>query len=111
VTTLSESVSDGQERRKYRRLKFQGQIEIEWGSATLTATVRDIDSQGMFIELLPPLWMGAAFSARLAVTPIILMNCIVRRVDPSQGVAVTFEVPEDSGKIQLETLLASLAQT
>jgi hypothetical protein len=108
ATEPLESASDSPDRRRFQRLKFQGKIEIEWGSATLTGTVRDICADGMFIELMPPLWMGAAFSARLAVTPILQMHCTVRRVDPGRGIAVTFEVPEESGKAQLGTLLAAL---
>jgi hypothetical protein len=36
------------------------------------------------------------------------MNCTVRRVEPGTGIAVTFELPEESGKGQLEKLLAQL---
>src|SRR5882762_3745985 len=51
------------ERRYTQRRKYFGKIEIEWGSATLIGTVRDIGPQGMFIELSPPLWLGATFFA------------------------------------------------
>jgi hypothetical protein len=108
ATKPSEGVPATTERRKFQRLQFRGKIEIEWGSATLIGTVRDICADGMFIELMPPLWIGAHFSGRLAVKPAIGLNCTVRRVDPGKGIAVTFEVPEESGKSQLMALLTAL---
>ena len=98
------------ERRQFHRRQFRAKLEIEWGAATLIATVRDIGPQGLFIELTPPLWVGAAFRAYLCVNPIIPLNCTVRRVEPGKGFAVTFEVPEESGKVQLGALLAALPQ-
>jgi hypothetical protein len=62
----------------------------------------------MFVELTPPLWVGATFFAHLAVDPPLRLNCTVRRVEPGTGIAVTFEMPEESGKAQLEALLAQL---
>src|SRR5712692_5965054 len=96
------------ERRQYNRRKFMGTLEIEWGSSTLTALVRDIGPQGLFVELTPPLWVGATFLARLALDPPLRMNCTVRRVEPGAGIAITFELPEESGKARLERLLAQL---
>jgi hypothetical protein len=96
------------ERREFNRRKFSGTIEIEWGSTTLTGLVRDVGPKGMFIELSPPLWVGATFFARLVVEPPLQLNCTVRRVEPGTGIAVTFELPEESGKAQLEKLLAQL---
>jgi hypothetical protein len=108
VTKSLESVPVVEERRKLRRFKFRGKIEIEWGSTTLSGTVRDICAEGMFIELTPQLWMGASFLARLLLTPAIPLHCTVRRVEPGQGVAVTFEIPEEGAKAQLGALLADL---
>jgi len=96
------------ERRQFNRRKLLESIEIEWGSSTLTGMVRDIGPQGLFVELTPPLWVGATFFARLAVDPPLRLNCTVRRVEPGMGIAVTFELPEESGKGQLEKLLAQL---
>ena len=96
------------ERRQFNRRKFRGTIEIEWGSSILKGLVRDIGPQGLFIELTPPLWVGARFSSRLVVEPPIQLNCTVRRVEPETGFAVTFDPPEESGRAQLETLLATL---
>jgi len=96
------------ERRQFNRRKCFGTLEIEWGSAILTGVVRDIGPQGLFVELTPPLWVGATFLARLVLDPPLQLDCVVRRVEPVGGFAVSFELTEESGKAQLERLLASL---
>jgi hypothetical protein len=96
------------ERRHEQRRKFRVKIEMEWGSAILAGTVRDIGPGGMFIELTPPLWLGARFVARMDIHPPLQLDCTVSRVDPGNGIAVTFSIPQDSGKVQLEKLLATL---
>ena len=96
------------ERRQFHRRKFRAKLEIEWGSATLDGTVRDIGPEGLFVELTPPLWVGATFRGRLIVNPILLPHCRVRRVEPNEGIAVSFEVPEESGQAQFEALLSTL---
>jgi PilZ domain len=96
------------ERRYAQRRKLQTRIEIEWGSAVLTGTVQNIGPAGMFIDLMPPLWLGATFMARLLVKPVLVLDCKVTRVEPDQGIAITFTIPEESGKAQLAALLASL---
>ena len=98
----------GIERREFHRRKLREVLEIEWGSSTLTGMVRDISPQGLFVELTPPLWLGATFSARLMLNPVLQLNCTVRRVEPGKGNAVTFDLPEESGKAQLKILLATL---
>jgi hypothetical protein len=55
-----------------------------------------------------PLWVGAAFRARLILNPVLLLDCTVGRVEPGMGVAVVFEISEESGKAQMEALLVSL---
>jgi len=96
------------ERREFQRRKFRGKMEIEWGSAILTGEVRDIGPRGLFVELISPLWLGATFRARLILNPVLLLNCTVARVEPGRGIAVVFEVAEESGRAQLEALLLSL---
>ena len=108
TTQPLEEVTTKTERRHFQRRKFRGSMEIEWGAAVLKGTVRDIGPRGLFVELTPPLWVGAAFRARLILNPVLLLDCTVVRVEPAVGVAVVFEVPEDSGKAQLEALLVSL---
>src|SRR5882724_1998852 len=96
------------ERRQFNRRRIVGAIEIEWGSSTLTGLVRDIGRQGLFVEIAPPLWLGATLLARLVMDPPLQLNCTVRRVEPGTGIAVTLELVEESGKAQLEKLLAQL---
>jgi hypothetical protein len=103
-----EETPNKTERRHTQRKKFRGGIEIEWGSAVLSGAVRDIGPRGLFVEIAPPLWLGASFRARLIVHPVLLLDCTVARVEPGTGVAVVFEVAEESGKAQLESLLVSL---
>jgi hypothetical protein len=109
MTTPPIENGDKIERRTWGRRKFDGIIEIEWGSAILKGTVRDIGPAGLFVELIPPLWVGAAFRARLNLNPVLSLDCTVARVEPQKGNAVVFEVPEEGGKAQLEALLTSLA--
>lgn len=97
------------ERRHFQRKKFRGKLEMEWGSAILTGDVRDIGPRGLFVELTPPLWLGARFRGRLVSNPALLLDCTVARVEPAMGFAVVFEVAEESGKAQLEALLVSLS--
>ncbi len=97
------------ERRNFQRKKFSGKLEMEWGSAILAGDVRDIGPRGLFVELTPPLWVGARFRARLLVNPTLLLNGTVARVEPGKGMGVVFDVPEESGKAQLEALLMSLS--
>jgi PilZ domain len=99
------------DRRHSQRRRFNAKIEIEWGAAVLAGTVRDIGPRGMFIELMPPLWMGATFVARLGVEPVLSLNCTVRRVEPGMGMGVTVAPLDDSGKAQFEALLAALPLT
>jgi hypothetical protein len=108
TTQTLEKVANKVERRHFLRRKFRGKLEMEWGSAVLSGDVRDIGPRGLFVELTPPLWVGAAFRARLILSPILLLDCTVARVEPGTGIGVIFEVAEESGRAQLESLLESL---
>jgi PilZ domain len=107
TTPLPETPSKPERRHTLRR-KFSGKIEIEWGSALLEGIVRDIGPSGLFIELTPPLWLGARFVGRLAVQPPLDLDCTVMRVEPEKGMAVSFSIRQESGKTQLADLLAAL---
>ena len=109
TTQLLEEAITKTERRHFLRRKYRGTLEIEWGSATLIGDVRDIGPRGLFVEMTQPLWVGAAFRARLILNPDLLLDCTVVRVEPGMGVAVIFEISEDSGKAQMEGLLVSLS--
>jgi len=108
TTRPLETVPAKKERRDFQRRKFRGKLEMEWGSIVMSGDVRDIGPRGLFVEITPPLWIGASFRARLILNPILLLDCTVARVDPTKGIGVVFEVAEENGKAQLESLLSSL---
>lgn len=108
ITQPLDQITASTERRHTQRKKFRANIEIEWGSAVLQGNARDIGQQGLFIELKPPLWVGARFDARLMLNPVLLLECTVVRVEPNIGIAVTFVTSTEGGKKQLESLLVSL---
>jgi hypothetical protein len=108
TTQPLEQVATKTERRQFHRKKFRGKLEMEWGSAVLIGDVRDIGPGGLFVEVTPPLWVGARFRARLVLNPALLLDCTVTRVEPGTGIGVAFEVAEKSGNARLEALLVSL---
>jgi PilZ domain len=109
MTTLAlDEPTTKLDRRHDQRKIFRGILEMEWGSAVLTGEVRDIGPRGLFVEMTPPLWVGARFHGRLMLSPVLLLNCTVTRVEPGTGIGVAFEVGEESGKARLEALLVSL---
>jgi len=99
------------ERRWAPRYSFRADLEIEWGSAVLRASTRDISSNGMFIEAVDPLWIGAGFTARLNLARPLLMDCSVKRIEPGRGMGVSVSLSEnESQKLYLD-LLSSLSNT
>ncbi len=97
------------ERRRCFRYPFDSSIEMEWGSLKLKGHVVDISAEGMQIELVNPLWLGASFTAHLPLEPPVQMECVVRRITPGQAMAVTFVLGEE-GRTQLAALLETLAR-
>jgi len=99
------------ERRWAPRYSFRAGLESEWGSAVLRASTRDISSNGMFIEALDPLWIGAGFTARLNLARPLVMDCSVKRIEPGRGMGVSVSLSEnESQKLYLD-LLSSLSNT
>jgi len=96
------------ERRLTRRCVFDGSLEIEWGSSILNARVSVISTNGMFVNIDQPLWVGARFEGRLGLKPPLVLHCEVRRVVPGQGMRVTFRVSDQQGAQRLEALVATL---
>ena len=97
------------ERRWAPRYAFRADLEIEWGSAVLRGSTRDISSNGMFIEAPDTLWVGAGFVARLNLTKPVLLNCLVKRVEPGRGMGVTVAVSETESQMLYHNLLSSLS--
>jgi hypothetical protein len=96
------------ERRWAPRYSFRTDLEIEWGSALLRGSTRDISSNGMFIESPDPLWVGAGFTARLGLDQPVRVDCFVKRVEPGRGMGVTVSIPEEQQQRYRE-LLSSLS--
>ncbi|HVO57851.1 MAG TPA: PilZ domain-containing protein [Dongiaceae bacterium] len=98
------------ERRWAPRYRFRASLEIEWGSAKLRASTRDVSSNGMFIESPDPLWVGAGFTARLELDRPVDVNCFVKRVEPGQGMGVAVSFPEEQ-QGTYQQLIARLSQS
>ncbi|MGB2590551.1 MAG: PilZ domain-containing protein [Candidatus Acidiferrum sp.] len=99
------------ERRWAQRYAFRATLEIEWGSAILRASTRDISSNGMFIESPDPLWLGAGFTARLVLDRPVKLDCSVKRIEPGRGMGVSVKLSEEQNEQQYKDLLASLSKT
>src|SRR5271163_1480482 len=99
------------ERRWAPRYDFRADLEIEWGSAVLRASTRDVSSNGMFIESVDPLWIGAGFTAHLVLDRPVKVNCSVKRIEPGVGMGVSVTVSEGQHEQRYQDLLASLSNT
>jgi hypothetical protein len=99
------------DRRWAPRYSFRADLEIEWGSAVLRGSTRDISASGMFIEAVDPLWVGAGFSARLGLERPVRLDCFVKRIEPGRGMGVSVAVPESESQKLYEDLLSSLSHT
>jgi hypothetical protein len=99
------------DRRWARRYSFRANLEIEWGSAVLRASTRDISSNGMFIESTDPLWIGAGFTAHLELDKRVKVNCSVKRIEPGLGMGVSMTLADGQHEQQYQDLLASLSNT
>jgi PilZ domain len=98
------------EHRTSFRYPFDAIVKIEWGSAILEGKVHDISAEGMQIDIPDPLWIGASFSARLELEEPLILDCVVRRVQPSRGMGVSFLAGSTESQGRLAALLAALAK-
>jgi PilZ domain-containing protein len=99
------------DRRWAPRYSFRASLEIEWGSAVLRASTRDISSNGMFIESADPLWIGAGFTAHLVLDRRVKVDCSVKRIEPGLGMGVAVTLSEEQHEQRYQDLLASLSNT
>ena len=97
------------ERRWAPRYSFRADLEIEWGSAVLRASTRDISANGMFIEAMDPLWIGAGFTARLNLERPVKLDCFVKRIEPGHGMGVAVAVAESDSQRLFQDLLSTLS--
>jgi hypothetical protein len=97
------------ERRWAPRYNFHADLEIEWGSTVLRARTRDVSANGMFIESVDPLWVGAGFSAQLTLDRPVRINCSVKRVEPGRGMGVSISIAEDQNSERYQELINGLS--
>ncbi len=97
----------GIEPRRPPRYRCDLAITIEWGDAHLEGRVSDISAGGMFLSVDDPLWIGARFSAVLALDASLPVECVVRRVQPRRGMGVTYLVASQDGAT-LDSLIKRL---
>ena len=97
------------ERRWAPRYSFRADLEIEWGSAVLRASTRDISANGMFIEAADPLWIGAGFTARLNLQQPLTVDCSVKRIEPGRGMGVSVALAESESQRIYHELLSALS--
>lgn len=97
------------ERRKSLRYKFKGDLAITWGGTVLSGRVCEIGPDGMFIEMTNPLWIGAAFSAQLAAEKPMLLDCVVRWIEPRRGVGVSILPPGEEDRKLFAVFLDTLS--
>jgi len=98
------------DRRRAPRYPYRASLEIEWGSARLTARTRDVSVGGMFIESEDVLWVGAGFRAKLVSESPVWLECSVKRVEPGLGMGVAVALPEDQSTHPYQEILAKLAE-
>ncbi|HEY1424630.1 MAG TPA: PilZ domain-containing protein [Candidatus Acidoferrum sp.] len=98
------------DRRWAPRFDFRVNLDIEWGSAVLRASTRDVSSSGMFIESVDPLWVGAGFTASLLLERPVKIVCSVKRVEPGRGMGVAVSLPDEQQESYKE-LIARLSRT
>src|SRR2546422_6417033 len=111
MSKLQESGSATQtERRRSTRYPFGAVLEMEWGSAVIRGSVIDISAEGMRIEIADPLWVGARFSAVLALEPPLRMECVVRRGRPGGGGGGFLVPPGSEGRARPGALPPALGQ-
>lgn len=97
------------ERRWAPRYSFHAELEIEWGSTVLRARTRDVSANGMFIESVDPLWVGAGFSAQLTLDRPVRINCSVKRVEPGRGMGVSISIAEEQNNERYQELINGLS--
>jgi hypothetical protein len=104
-----EQLSRRTERRRAARYSFRADLEIEWGSAVLRGSTRDLSANGMFIEAADTLWVGAGFTARLNLEKPVKLDCSVKRVEPGLGMGVSVDLSKAETQQRYQELLAFIA--
>src|SRR5688572_14526198 len=100
----------GIEKRNTQRQRCSVPIEIDWGAVSLRGNVVDITRDGLFVEVEQPLWIGARFSAELELDQRVGIECVVRRVEPFRGMALTYTIPDETGQAVVASYLEQLSK-
>jgi len=77
------------ERRRAARFAFRAELDIEWGSAVLRGSTRDLSASGMFIEAADTLWVGAGFTAPVSYTHLDVYKRQVLPIAPGMAPTLT----------------------
>lgn len=104
----SSDVQHTPDRRVSNRFSCDIRITMNWGGAVLDGRVVDISEKGMFVEIDKPLWIGAGFTAQLALETPVQIDCVVCRVEPFRGMALTYSVPSQTGRDALKVTFDKL---
>ena len=75
----------------------------------LNGRVRDIGAGGMFVVILDPFPIGAAFTAILVAENPMLLKCVVRWIEPGRGMGVSIVTPGQEGRKRFAALIGTLA--
>ena len=67
-----------------------------------------MSQEGMMLRMPQPLWVGAAFKGRMALATPLVVDCVVRRVVPGQGMGVEFVGVPPASRDRLMALLDKL---
>ena len=98
------------ERRKHTRYPIQFDVELQWGFEVLPALITDVSTGGMFIATNNPLWVGASFTAKIALGEPLELHCVVRRVLPGKGMGVLFVDVTEAARSRLEGLIKTVSE-
>ncbi len=99
----------GPERRRSARFDCDFRLEMLRGSEVFSLQITNLSKFGMFVQTGDPLWVRAEFQARLLTESPILLDCVVRRVEPGRGMGIEFCDLSPSARSSLDELLWKLA--
>lgn len=97
------------EKRTSLRFKYRAGLKITWGTAFLNGRVRELGAGGMFVVISDPLPIGTAFTAVLVAENPMLLNCVVRWIEPGRGMGVSIVTPGQEGRKRFAALISTLA--
>jgi hypothetical protein len=104
-----KSILNSSERRKSPRYKVAEPLRISLGKNAVDGSVCNIGRAGMFIRIPNTFLVGTSFIARLALKQPVLINGVIRRVEPGEGVGVSIVAPGAEGRRRLAAFLDTLA--